>query len=111
MLVSVLHVNASEIRNNPLTRQYSLRTLRVRRQIVEEKTNAREPLGPIAIRISIVRLPATPWQEKQSVGEAILGGWEDIGLIPRLEDVPSSEALFLLFIRYRGEVAAVRFFS
>lgn len=66
---------------------------------------------PITICISILRFPATPWQEEQSVGEAVLGGWQDFGLIPGLEDIPSSEALFLLFIRYRGKVAAVQFNS
>lgn len=96
-------------KEQPLTRQYRLRALRVRRQIIEEKTDTRKPLWPITIRISIVRLPSTPWQEKQSVGEAIYGGWENIGLIPRLEGFPSFETLFLLFIRYRWEVAAVRF--
>lgn len=104
LFLTVKHIRD---RRNSLTREYGLRALRVRRQIVKEKPNSCEFLGPITICISVIRLPAAPRQEKQSVGETIRCGWEDMGLIPSLENIPSSDALFLLFIRYRGKIAAI----
>jgi hypothetical protein len=93
-----------------LTGEYSLRRPRVRGQIVEEKADPCEPLGPVPVRIPIVRLATTPRQEEKRVGKAFLSRGQDISRIPRLENVPSPGAFFLLLVCHCGKVVSICFF-